>query len=149
MMFYETVPRKSNQISKFLFFGILLAISICMTNSCTYNKFSPPASSGCTATDTTNVSYSKQVAPIIIDNCFTSQNCHNGPNSFSPYRYDSYASLQTFLNTSSFPEGSTTFVNCIKQTGGKYPNMPLTGNKLSNCDISILVNWINEGYPNN
>ena len=146
MMFYKTNHLK-NKIIAFII-GTVLVVSVFMAHSCTYNKFSPP-SAGCTAADTTNVSYSKQVAPIIASNCFTSLSCHNGSSPYSGFRYDNYASLQTFLSSPYFPQGSASFINCIRQTGGMYPNMPITGGKLSNCDISKIVNWINAGYPNN
>lgn len=94
--------------------------------------------------DSTNVSYSKSVEPILKTNCYR---CHSTANSGSGGGtiLDNYAALFTnnFVDTTAIDGG--TLLNDVKHIGNP---MPKSG-KLSDCDISKIEHWIKEGAKNN
>ncbi|MCX6243160.1 MAG: cytochrome c [Bacteroidetes bacterium] len=89
------------------------------------------------ACDTTNVTYSQTVAPIIATNCNT---CHSGQNPTGKINLDSWPSLTVSVNNGKL-------VPAIEHTG-PFP-MPQGGSKLSDCDISRIKKWISNGAPDN
>jgi len=118
------------------FFISVMIISL--FSGCYYDKADLvyPASSVC---DTTSVSYSKTVLPVLSANCYV---CHSGTASAgSGIKLDSYANLSVYVANSQF-------LNSIIQSG-KVPGMPLNAAKLSTCEISQINAWINTGAPNN
>ncbi|MCB0806298.1 MAG: hypothetical protein KDC05_10905 [Bacteroidales bacterium] len=93
--------------------------------------------------DSTNVSFSQEVFPIIQNSCL---GCHSGAN---PNGGISLTNYQQIKNQASISPGSSgSLLGAITWATGNS-NMPQNGNKLSDCDIGIIRNWIEEGMPNN
>jgi len=87
--------------------------------------------------DTTSVTYSKSVAPILSNYCYA---CHSGSNSQG-----------VILNTYTGVNEQVTsgrILHAITQDG-TVPAMPPNGGKLSTCDIAIITKWIKTGAPDN
>ncbi len=107
-----------------------------LSASCYYDNeeaLYPSLNSAC---DTTNVTFSGTIVPILSNNCFS---CHsNFTSSFGGnIRLESFADVQA---------NSARLIVAIKQTGAKP--MPPSG-KLKTCSISQFDIWIRNGTPNN
>jgi hypothetical protein len=88
--------------------------------------------------DTTNITYSGTVAPILEINCNT---CHNSVNQQGGIITDNYDDLQTVINNGSFR-------GAINHLDG-YSPMPQGGEKLNECDLTQINFWLDNGAPNN
>jgi mono/diheme cytochrome c family protein len=94
----------------------------------------------CVATqcDTTNVSFSQNVFPIISNNC---TGCHSGNNPSGDISLTNYNEVkEAVLNFD--------LLNSILWNG-LAENMPKNANQLSDCQIGMIEIWINDGTPNN
>lgn len=88
--------------------------------------------------DTSNVTYSSSVVPILVSNCTS---CHAGNTPSAGIKLDAYADVK------------------IQVTNGKLwgsvshaPNfspMPKNGAKMSNCNFGKIKKWIDAGALNN
>lgn len=93
---------------------------------------------GCSECDTTDVTFSGAVLPIIELNC---QGCHSGSSPNADLTLLDYTDVSAVaINGSLYPS--------ITGTGG-YEQMPFNGNPLSQCDIDKIEIWINDGAPDN
>lgn len=88
--------------------------------------------------DTTNVSYSQDVWPIISSNCTS---CHSGGAPSGNVYLDNYDNIVVAADNGSL-------LGAIKHESG-YSPMPKGGGMLSDCNISIIETWVNEGTPDN
>lgn len=93
---------------------------------------SPPAC------DTTNITYSGTVNPILQVNCNT---CHNSVDQQGGIITDNYTDLQTIINNGKFR-------GAINHLEGYLP-MPKGGEQLNNCDLTQINLWLDNGAPNN
>ena len=95
---------------------------------------------------TTTVSFSKDIQPILTDNCAKS-GCHNGsinPNLSSGLAYSSLIN-GNFVNTAN-PENSEVY---LWLTGKRSATMPLgAANNPSNIN-NLMLAWIKQGASNN
>jgi mono/diheme cytochrome c family protein len=118
---------------------LLSVITIAMVASCYYDNeeaLYPSYNSTC---DTTNVTYSGTIAPILSSNCLS---CHSNANAASfgnNIRLENYADV---VSRAPAIEGS------IKHTGN-YSPMPKNGGKLKDCSITQFDIWVKNGMPNN
>lgn len=87
---------------------------------------------------TANATFAAVVYPIIQTNCV---GCHNAT------RMDGGVSLHTHANVVTHVN-SGTFMGTIEHKPG-YPVMPTSGVKLTDCDISLLNQWIANGALDN
>jgi hypothetical protein len=85
--------------------------------------------------DTTDVSYSAQVKPILDANCI---GCHN---SSASKNFDGYAQISAYL-----AGNASLFISNINYTGPQP--MPPTG-RLDTCSVRQCILWVQSGYPNN
>lgn len=88
--------------------------------------------------DTTNVTFSAVIKPIIDAKCATA-GCHSGP---YPTGYDltSYTGVEAVASHGQL-------LPAINHTG---PNpMPEGQAKLDDCTIAKITKWVNDGAPNN
>ncbi len=96
---------------------------------------------GCidTVCDTTAVSYSRDIVPILTDKC---TGCHgtNSINGNPPVKLDTYTNVLTEVNNGRFLGSITGAPNYVK--------MPPSGS-LSQCELDKIKKWINNGAPNN
>ena len=91
--------------------------------------------------DTVSISYAQDVKPIVESFCLA---CHSEANSAS---LASGINLEGYDNIITIVE-SGTFLSSIEQDGSAS-FMPKNANKLADCNIAIIRNWINEGSQNN
>ena len=88
--------------------------------------------------DTVNVSFAETVWPVIQGSCF---GCHSGPSPQGGILLENYDDIVTAANNG-------LLLGTIKHEPG-YSPMPQNGAQLSDCKISQIENWINDGTPNN
>ncbi len=91
-----------------------------------------------TPCDTTIVTFSGTVQPILITFCIS---CHSGPNANNGIRVDDYTAVKMLI-----PNGK--LLGTITHSPGFSP-MPLGSNKLSECNIAKIRQWIARGAQNN
>ncbi|MFM7218018.1 MAG: c-type cytochrome domain-containing protein, partial [Bacteroidota bacterium] len=94
-------------------------------NSCT---------GGC---DTTNVTFSQSIAPLLQNKC---NGCHGTSNPGGGVILTSYANVLTVAQNGKL-------LSSVEHTSA-FP-MPKNGNKLPQCEIDMIRIWIDAGAPNN
>jgi uncharacterized membrane protein len=121
--------------------SFLLAVIIMLsTSSCYYdnNEDLYPGQSTC---DTVNVSFAKDIKPLIDAQCV---GCHNTQSPTAGISLSTHGEIQVYANSGKlFGVLSWT----PPYTGTKQ--MPPSGPKWSNCNLSKLNSWIKKGAPNN
>lgn len=90
--------------------------------------------------DTSNVTFSNIVGPLITDNCATS-GCHVG--NFPSATYD----LSTYEGVKNIVDKSRLFGVLSHSTG--FSKMPQGKAQLDQCSIDQVKAWIDAGAPNN
>lgn len=88
--------------------------------------------------ETNGMSYTTDILPIIEANCYT---CHRTGSTITSISLEGYDKLKTAALNGSL-------VGAIKHLQG-YVAMPQSGAKLSDCNISKIEAWINDGIQNN
>ena len=91
-----------------------------------------------TQCDSTNVSYSKTIVPIVSASC---NSCHSTARHEGNVITDTYTGLSTVANNGQLWGG-------VNWEQG-YVTMPNGGSKLPACELAKIKNWINQGAPNN
>ncbi len=91
--------------------------------------------------DTTNVTYTKDIAPLMITDCGTNSSCHRLNNSDSEISLVSYDDLTAVAVTGQL-------LSSVIHDGNAEP-MPYGGQKLSDCKINKIKAWINQGLKEN
>jgi hypothetical protein len=120
---------------------LFLAASSLLIGSCYYDTqealYGIAQNTPC---DTTNITYSGRIAPIIAANC---SSCHSTTTSASGNGIvlDSYSTFQQQAINGRL-------IGDINHSPG-FNAMPLSGGMLSPCDISAIQYWVNKGTPNN
>jgi hypothetical protein len=99
-----------------------------------YPDWSNTNTTGC---DTTDVSFSTTVKPILDQYCATA-GCHDATNS-AGYNLTTYNGAV---------QAKSRLIGVIKWETG-YSAMPKGGTKLSDCQIAQVSAWVNEGTKNN
>jgi uncharacterized membrane protein len=79
-------------------------------------------------------SFSVNVFPLIQDQCY---GCHQPNNAQGGINLEDYDHIRTFA-------GNGNLLGSVKHTLG-YEAMPTAGNKLTDCQIATINNWIVEG----
>jgi len=119
--------------SAFILSSLLLFFTGCYNDN-EYDLY-PFASTAC---DSTNVTYSQTIAPIMSVNCNV---CHSTAMASGGVITDSYTGLITVAANGKLWGG-------VSWASGFNP-MPNGGSQLSPCDLGKIKKWINQGYPNN
>ena len=88
--------------------------------------------------DTVNVSFSENVWPIIQGSCF---GCHSGSTPQGGISLEGYDNVVAVANTGRL-------MGAIRHESGFSP-MPQNGAQLSDCKITQIQKWIDDGTPNN
>lgn len=88
--------------------------------------------------DTSNVTFSKTIGPIIQTYC---QGCHSNSNPSGGINLQGYANIKTYADFGSL---LGTVIH-----DPKYSPMPKGGNKIDDCKIAQLKIWLKAGAPNN
>ena len=88
--------------------------------------------------DTSNVTYTQSIAPIMAANCNT---CHSGANPQKNIRTDNYPDLKIIaLNEQLWKS--------VSHDPSVVP-MPYQGNKMSDCNLNKINIWLKAGSLNN
>ncbi|MBI1342358.1 MAG: hypothetical protein GC171_05400 [Terrimonas sp.] len=118
--------------------ALALLTSVITLNSCYYDieeELYPAGNSNC---DTTGVTYSNTVAPIMQSLCIS---CHSTSLPSGNITLDTYAAVKTqALNGKLY--GS------INHSAGYVP-MPQGGNKMNSCLVNRIKSWVDGGAINN
>jgi hypothetical protein len=124
------------QVSLLLIMITVIAISF---NSCTSaNKEELIPSVPC---DTVGMRYSVDIVPILSGNCYE---CHGATtHSISGVNLEDYNTLKSYANG---VDGQL-YQNINHTSAHPMPLPPRP--KLSDCNISKILDWINQGAPNN
>jgi hypothetical protein len=120
-----------------ILFTILLTVVV---SSCYYDSeeyLYPSTSSQC---DTTNVTYSLSVVPIIQNNCLS---CHSN----STASMGGNIKLEDYADVKLRADDHRLLGSVEHQSG--YSPMPQGAKKLDDCKISTIRIWVNAGAPNN
>jgi mono/diheme cytochrome c family protein len=104
------------------------------------SKTSEDKLAGSTTCDTTNVSYSKQIVPILQNNCYA---CHGSGNTAGSGGID----LSTYTALKGWANNGYLVGNVTHASG--YVGMPYGLPKLPSCEVNTIVAWVNQGAPNN
>ncbi len=131
---------KDGSVMKKYYWLIALAVLILLVPaSCYYDSeeaLYPSLSSGC---DTTAVTFSGKIAPMLANNCLSCHSNATAAGAGNGIRLEIYADVK---NRASAVAGS------IKHTG-TYSPMPKNGGKLNTCLINQFDIWIRTGMPEN
>jgi|SRR5215207_5359318 len=123
---------------KTLYILLLICVTLAATQGCYYDKQDLLYPSAC---DTTNVTYTETVKPIINAYCLT---CHgtNVQNTLG-----GSINLDGYTNIISQVENGT-LMKAINHEAGASP-MPKNQQKLSDCAIAKIQKWVNSNAPDN
>jgi hypothetical protein len=89
--------------------------------------------------DTSNVTFSGDVFPIIQNSCLSG--CHSGSSPSAGITLSTYAGVKAKV-TDNRLYGSITHAS-------GFSAMPKGGSKLTDCNLSKIKAWIDAGAPNN
>jgi hypothetical protein len=88
--------------------------------------------------ETSNVTYTNTIAPILKTNCYA---CHEGTAAaVSGIKLDTYEGVKA--------QGVANQLYPAISHSGTVPPMPQGRDKLSDCNIAKIKKWIDEGYRN-
>jgi cytochrome c553 len=121
----------------------LIILLLVILTACYYDNEEELYPEGSTPCDTTNVTYSGTVLPIIQANCI---GCHSGGSPQGNVSLEDYNSISAAGQIPAGTYGS--LYGVISHASGNSP-MPKNGSKLSDCDISKIKKWIDDGTPDN
>jgi hypothetical protein len=123
-------------MKKLLNLSLIALVSTFLLNSCYDDKeetlYRFLQTNNC---DTTNVTYSLTVAPIIQSNC---AGCHTGASASGNLSLQNYAEITTAVNSRGLYERISNAAN---------PMPP--GGLMDACKIKQIKKWIDLGSPNN
>ena len=127
--------------------GVFL-LSACGTSpSANVNSAAAPQVQGSSSTgsSSSNVSFSKDVMPILQNSCIQ---CHGGQKTEKGLDMTSYNALMAGSQRGAVVvpgnAADSSFIHLVANG-----NMPKRGQKLSADQIQILTDWVNAGAPNN
>ncbi len=113
-----------------------ILFSLILLAGCVYdNEEELLASGDC---NTANLSYAKDILPIIETNCYR---CHDAANNFGDITLEGYDNLRKWVD-------SGELLGAIKREPGFSP-MPQGASKLGDCLIEQIESWINQGALDN
>ncbi|MBE0678523.1 MAG: hypothetical protein IH592_07135 [Bacteroidales bacterium] len=118
---------------------LFMITAITLLASCYYDNEEALYPSYSTLCDTSNVTFSGTVAPILASNCLS---CHSNA---------SAAGFGNNIRLEDYPDvlsAATAIAGSIKHTGN-YSPMPKNGGKLRDCSIKQFDIWVRKGMPNN
>lgn len=112
---------------------------LAVLSSCYYDNTSElyPAAGLDLNCDTSNVTFSGKIAPIMTSYCGTNNSCHSSSVGEGGVILDDY-SLAIQVD-------DATLIGSVEHASG-YVAMPPTG-KISDCNINLIKIWIQNGKP--
>ena len=121
----------------------ILIICLIILAGCYYDneeELYPDQGNDC---DTTNITYSETVFPIINSNCIS---CHSGSAPQGNILLEDYTTISKQAKIPAGQAGS--LYGAISHDPGNSP-MPKNGTQLTDCKIKQIKIWIDAGTPNN
>ena len=126
----------------FLICGSIVAVSS-LVESCYYDNEEKLYSVTPTTTcDTASAKFAAFMSPLMTAQCATS-NCHSTSRQAGGINLSSYTTIKSFITSN-----KSVFLGSIKHSAG-FSQMPDGGAKLSDCNITKIETWINNGLLNN
>jgi hypothetical protein len=124
-------------MKRYLKLSAILIISAAITAGCAYHNEEDlyPEKPAC---DTTQVTYSATIAPIMTANCNV---CHNTVTATGGIITDTHAGLKKTVD-------DQRLWGAVDHQQGFIP-MPQDAGKLSDCNLAKIKKWIDNGAPNN
>jgi hypothetical protein len=121
-------------------FVLVLACITVIMISCSKTSEDKLVGAGATGCDTTSVSYSTGVTPILQSNCYS---CHGNGNTAGSggILLEGYANLLKWANNGYL-------VGNVTHAPGYVP-MPYGLPELPECEVNTLVAWVHQGAQNN
>jgi hypothetical protein len=117
--------------------SLIIPIIAILLGSCAYHNEEDLYSDNSNSCDTSNVTYSGTVLPVLQASCL---GCHaTAVNAFDGGGVDleDFESFKTRI-------GDGSFMGVITHSGG-YPQMPKGGAKLDTCTVTKIKAWIDQG----
>lgn len=116
--------------------SILTLLSLILAQGCYYDneEYLYPG----TVCDTTNVTYSQRILPLLQRDCLA---CHTQAVASASVVLEGYSAVKQQVTNGKL-------LGVITHAQGFSP-MPKTGSKWTDCEISSLQKWIAEGAPQN
>ena len=121
-------------VLKFLFFGILVALTACYYDS--EEDLFPEINATC---NLENLSFSEDITIILNNNCWS---CHANANAAS---FGGNLKLQNYADVVQNIEAIIGAINHAPS----YSPMPKNGGKISDCNIQQIETWKVDSLPNN
>jgi len=110
-----------------------------ITSSCTNDSLPEVPDPDLMGCDTTNISFSAVITPILEQNCYNG--CHSGSNPTSGFLLDSYAGVNAKVEDGRL-------LGAVEQLIG-FVAMPLGKAPIPDCEISQIRIWIEMGAKDN
>lgn len=125
---------------KLLWIPVLLAFVVaCSKSNEEEERDDPSNNGGGNNCNTANMRFVTDVVPILQTNCYA---CHSNANqSVSGISLEGYSNVRVQVDNGHL-------LGAITHASGFTP-MPQGGPKLSDCNISKIKSWIDNGAPNN
>lgn len=124
--------------SKFLLIIGLVGAAVVYLAGC--SKQSEDKLRGNTVCDTTDVSYSMQVLPILQNNCYA---CHGAGSTSGSGGID----LSSYTRLKVYADNGYLVGNVTHAPG--YIGMPYGLPMLPSCEVNTIVAWVHQGTKNN
>jgi hypothetical protein len=131
---------KKKLIARVKYSMLILAAGFCIPlltiQGCYYDKeekLNPQ-----TVCDSTNVTYSTSIVPILISNCTS---CHGGSTPSAGIKLDTYAGVKIQADNGRL-------LGAVLQAPSFSP-MPKNATKMNTCNLTKIKKWVNAGAPNN
>ena len=119
---------------------LFLLITIACSYGCVNNKADTIKPINHVICDTTNLSYSADINPIIQENCAIS-GCHTNSTMAGSFTFETYTGFHQAVQ-------HERLIGAIHHQSGFVP-MPHNRPQLSDCDIAKITQWVSVGAPNN
>jgi uncharacterized membrane protein len=119
--------------------GLLSAFLVFLCSSCLYDKSGSPTPASCSTSPTSQVSFSRDIFPIIQTNCLQ---CHDSKNHSDGIVIENYKQIAESGKSGELYNS----IQINSSTGKAY--MP-RGGRLLDCEIALIQAWIKQGALNN
>jgi hypothetical protein len=121
--------------------AIFTTVLLLIIYSCSNDSMDPAGDKTNTTCDTIDVSFDKEVKPILERSCL---NCHKASSCASiggNTCFETHAQIKTLTDAGYI-------VPNIEHRSG-FKSMPKGAGKLPACEIALIRNWVKEGAKNN
>lgn len=94
-----------------------------------------------TSCDTTQITFTGSVKPILQQYCFSCHSNNTAPSYGGNIKLEDYGDVKLRVDNGSL-------LGTISHAGG-YSPMPKGASKLGDCPVNVVQKWIEAGNPNN